>query len=125
MHRRSTNKCPLSKKKDHRCLTSLPKVHALCILTVQKGANTCIQETVKESLNRQLFIHKCNMGCPFRNCLTSWSGSDVNMCCAHTGFNGKIKENNICAVQFRISALHILPMKSIMKSIVSYFNFHS
>jgi len=62
-------KCPLPKKGDHRCLTSLPKVQPLSILAVQKGANTCIQETVKESLNRQLFIHKCNMGCPFRNCL--------------------------------------------------------
>lgn len=50
------------KKAAHRCLTSLPKVHALCILTVQKGASTCIQETVKETLNGQLFIHKCNMG---------------------------------------------------------------
>lgn len=39
--------CPLSKKGDHRCLTSLPKVQALSILAVQKGANTCIQETVK------------------------------------------------------------------------------
>lgn len=42
-----------------------------------EGANTCIQETVKEPLNGQLFIHKCDMGCPFRNCLTSCSRSDV------------------------------------------------
>lgn len=89
----STNKCPLSKKRDHRCLTSLPKVQALCILAVQKGANTCIQETVKEPLNGQLFIHKCDMGCPFRNCLTSCSRSDV--------------KKQQCAVLVQISALKL------------------
>lgn len=58
-HSRFTNKCALSKKKKKR--PQMPKKPTLCILTVQKGGNTCIQETVKEPLNGLLFIHKCNM----------------------------------------------------------------